>query len=104
MNARQQLIAVFAGLLIASGPVAAESQMQTFEAAWEAAEAARQQAAAVSHEWRDTALFLEQAKALAAEGDYDAAMKQVKHAQLEGERGVEQAEQQARIWQDAVPK
>ena len=75
-----------------------------FDTAWKTADAARQQAAKRGHEWRDTEQMLEDAKQLASEGDYEQAMKLVTQAQFESERAVEQAEQQATLWQDAVLK
>ena len=91
-------------LVIASASVHATDNEASFNAAWQDAEAVRLHAAEVKHEWRDTEKMLKNAKALAAEGQYEQAMALVEHAKMESERAVEQAEQQARVWQDAVPK
>ena len=86
------------------GTAMADTSEAAFKKAWDAAEAARQQAASLGHEWRDTEQMLEDAKALAGEGDYEQAMQLVERAKFEGERAIEQAEQQAKLWQEAVPK
>ena len=81
----------------------AETQ-ESFQAAYDAADAARKKAAAVKSEWRDTRKMLKQAKAAAKKGDFDKAVALANAAKFQGERGAEQGELQARIWQDAVPK
>lgn len=58
------------------------------------AEQARQKAASVGGEWRDTARFIEQAKAAAKEGGYDEAMRLARKAKREGEMGYAQAMEQ----------
>ena len=90
-------------LLIPATTLAAETQ-ESFQAAYEAADAARKQAAAVDSEWRDTRKLLKQAKAAAKKGDFDKAVSLANTAKFQGERGAEQGALQAKIWIDAVPK
>lgn len=85
------------GLLLLTAPagVALAADAAAFEQALAAAEAARAKAASVSGEWRDTAKFLKEAKALAAAGDYAAAVALAKKAEHQGQRGYEQMTSQA---------
>ena len=90
-------------LLLPCSSLAAETAA-TFQAAYDAADAARKKAASVGHEWRDTRKMLKKAKSLAEKGDFDKAVSLANAAKFQGEQAVEQAELQAKIWQDAVPK
>ena len=85
------------GLLLLTAPagVALAADAAAFEQALAAAEAARAKAASVSGEWRDTAKFIKQAKALAADGDHAAAVALAKKAEHQGLRGYEQMTSQA---------
>ena len=56
-----------------------------------AANDARKKAASVGGEWRDTGKFIKQAKAAAADGDYEKAIKLANKAKTEGELGYAQA-------------
>lgn len=104
METGTQTILAAGLLLLASASIQAADTDASFNAAWQDAEEARLHAAALGHEWRDTQKMLENAKALAAEGKHEQAMALVEHAKMEGKRAVEQAKQQALIWQDAVPQ
>lgn len=67
-------------------------------AAIEAAEAAIKKAASVGGEWRDSeSKMLKKAKAAAAKGDNEEALKQAKKAKFEGEMGYSQAMEQKDI-------
>ena len=89
-------IPVLAMLLLAAPAGAAlAADAAAFEQALAAAEAARAKAASVSGEWRDTAKLLKEAKALAAAGDYAAAVALAKQAEHQGQRGYEQMTSQA---------
>ena len=77
-------------LLAAPADAALAADAAAFEQALAAAEAARAKAASVSGEWRDTAKFIKQAQALAADGDYAAAVALAKKAEHQGLRGHEQ--------------
>lgn len=85
------------GLLLLAAPagIALAADAAAFEQALAAAEAARAKAASVSGEWRDTAKFIKQAQALAADGDYAAAVALAKKAEHQGLRGHEQMTSQA---------
>jgi hypothetical protein len=65
------------------------------DAAIAAAEAAIKKAKAADGEWRDSAgKYLKAAKAAAAKGDTETALKKAKYAQFEGEMGEKQAMEQ----------
>lgn len=84
-----------------SGQVLAADEA-SFKAAYEAAQAARKNAASVGFEWRDTKKMLKKAKSIAASGDYDKAEKLAMKAKHQGELGVQQSKDQATAWQSAV--
>ena len=60
------------------------------DAAIAAADEARKKAASVDSEWRDTGKMIKKAKALAAEGDFDGAIKLAGTAEHQGENGYNQ--------------
>lgn len=97
---------VGAGLLLTAcaGNTMAEPDEKSYKAAYEAAEAARKEAANVQHEWRDTAKMLEQAEEMAAKGDYAGAQKLADKARRQSENAVAQAKEQEQAWQAAVLK
>lgn len=65
-----------------------------------AAEQARQRAAAVGYEWRDTGKFIDEAKAALAKKDYDTALALATKAERQGKAAVaQQAEQQIAVKQ-----
>ena len=76
----------------------------TFEAAYEAADAARMAAAEVGFEWRDTKKMLRKAKKLAENGKYEQAIALADQARRQGESGVLQAAEQEKTWQSRVLK
>lgn len=82
----------------------AEAGKDSFDAAYQAAETARQQAAAAGYEWRDTSKLLSEAKDAAAAGDYAAAVKLADEAKLQGELAVQQAAHEADAWKNRVPR
>ena len=86
---------------VADGSSAAQDD---FEATYEAAQAARAEAAAAGFEWRDTAEFLEESQELAAAGDYDAAIKLAERAKKESELALAQAQTEAENWKERVIK
>ncbi len=55
-----------------------------------AAEKARKAAAEVGYEWRDTALMIKQAKALAAKGKTNKSVQLAKKAEVEGKDALNQ--------------
>ncbi|MGQ9659556.1 MAG: hypothetical protein ACUVQI_06415 [Thermochromatium sp.] len=89
-------------------PVDGDLQQQA-EASLAAAKAARQKAASVGGEWRDTGKLIAQAEALAKSGQYQQAIELANKARVQGELGYAQAIQEqdadfpAYIW-DALAK
>lgn len=75
-----------------------------FTAAWDAAEAKRQEAAGVGYEWRDTKKMLKKAKEEAEAGNTEAAMKLVAQAHEESEDAIAQQAREASLWQARVPQ
>lgn len=61
------------------------------DAAIKAADASLKKAASVEGEWRDAPKMLKKAKAAASKGDYEAAIKEAKAVQFQGDMGYEQA-------------
>jgi hypothetical protein len=82
-------LAVISGSAALAGDQAAE-----FQAAIEKAEESRKKAASVGGEWRDTGSMIKEAKALAAKGDYQAALNLANDAFRQGELGYQQAMQE----------
>lgn len=93
-----------ASLLVACAGNAAAADEKSFNAAYQAAESARKEAASMKHEWRDTAKMLKQAKETAAKGDYAAAEKIADKARMQSENAIAQAKEQEQAWQAAVVK
>ncbi len=87
---------------MANNTVSADEK--SFNASYEAAEAARKKAASMKYEWRDTGKMLKNAKAAAGKGDYDTAEKLAKKAEMQGKMAVAQAKEQEQAWQAAVVK
>jgi len=102
---RKVTVALCAGILVALGALplsAGAADANSFKAAYDAAQAARKQAAAVGFEWRDTAKILKKAKKLAKAGRFDKAQALARKAQKQGELATAQAAEQAKTWQAAV--
>jgi len=98
-------VALCAGILVALGNMplsASAADAASFKAAYDAAQAARKQAAAVGFEWRDTAKMLKKAKKLAKAGRFDKAQALAYEAQKQGELATAQAAEQAKAWRAAV--
>lgn len=95
-----------ASLMLAAcaGDTMSEPDEKSYSAAYEAAEAARKEAAKVGHEWRDTADMLKKAEETAAKGDYAAAQKLADKARRQSENAIAQAKEQEQAWQAAVIK
>ncbi len=73
----------------------ASSGNSAVDATIAAAEAAIKKAADADGEWRDSeSVYLKDAKAAAAKGDAETAMKKAKYAQFEGEMAEKQAMEQ----------
>jgi len=83
---------------------AAGCKRSEFEQRFDEAESLRQQAAAQGHEWIATAGLLEQAAALAADGDAEGALALVEQARFQSAAALEQAEREAAAWKGRVLK
>ncbi len=90
---KKTLTAAAIALMLAGSSFAASQA--DFDKAYAAAEAARQEAAKMKNEWRDTAKMLKKAKGLAKAGKLDAAIKMAKAAEFQGKMAVAQAKAQA---------
>ncbi len=77
---------------------------KSFNASYEAADAARKKAASMDYEWRDTGKMLKKAKEAAGKGDYETAEKLARMAKMQGEMAVAQAHEQEQLCQSAVVK
>ena len=107
-SGRRRLLAVVVATTLVAGAFwtirAPADDAATFEAAYEAGEAARKAAAEVGFEWRDTKRMLRRAKKLAEKGEYAKAIKLANQARRQGELGVMQAREQEKAWKAAVVK
>ena len=105
MRKLSAIVAVMgASLLVAGAGNTVVADEQSFNASYEAAEAARKQAASMNYEWRDTGKMLKQAKEAAAKGDYETAERLANKAEMQGKMAVAQAKEQEQLWQSAVVK
>ena len=93
-----------ASLLVACAGNSVSADEQSFNASYEAADAARKKAASMNYEWRDTGKMLKKAKEAAGKGDYATAEKLANKARMQGEMAVAQAKEQEQLWQTAVVK
>ncbi len=89
---------------VALALVAVGCRNSEFEQRFDEAESLRQQAAAQGYEWIATAGLLEQAEALAADGDAEGALALVEQARFQSAAALEQAEREAAAWQGRVLK
>lgn len=71
---------------------AASAATSDYEAVYEAAQAAREKAASVGNEWRDTSMILAQSKKANDGGDHETAIKLANQAKAQGELGYAQAQ------------
>jgi hypothetical protein len=81
----------FALKVAAGDETVAGDKASEAEAMIAAAEAARQKAAEVGGEWRDTAAMIKNAQTLAGAGEFDKAIEAASAAKFQAERGYEQA-------------
>jgi hypothetical protein len=75
-----------------------------FEKAFSAANKLRLEAAALEYEWRDTKMYLDQAKEEFTAGNTEAAMQLVDKAHKQSELAIAQAKTEATAWKNSVPK
>lgn len=85
------ILAVIAGCSLTNE--AGISSLSSFDSAYEKAEAARQRAASLGFEWRDTAQLLADAKKANAAGDKKTAMRLVNEAKLQSDLAIGQVEE-----------
>jgi len=79
-------------IAVASGQTTvADDKAAQAESVIAAAEAAREQAASVGGEWRDTADMIKSAQTLAGAGEFDKAIEAAAAAEFQAKRGYEQA-------------
>ena len=104
---RRLLAAAVVAAALATGvwpSLASADDAGAFKAAYESAEAAREAAAEVGFEWRDTKKMIRLAKKLAEKGEYARAIRLADRARRQGELGVMQAREQETAWRAAVVK
>jgi len=92
------------GLAMTSSADDSSAGKESFEAAYQSAEKAREEAAAAGFEWRDTGKTLAQSKELAEAGDYEAAVELADRAQQESDLAVMQAQTEAENWEQRAVK
>ena len=97
VRASRRLLCAFVVPLLAAGGCASE-----FEQRYAEAERLRQQAAAIGHEWIETATLLEQATEQAAAGDTAAALQLVDKARFQSKAALMQAERESEAWKSRV--
>lgn len=100
MQIKQAIVLAFAMALMVSA-ARAENQ-NSFNLAFEAAKKANAHAGALKNQWTSTASTLKAAEAAAAAGDFDKATGLANHASALAEASVTQAEEQDKLWVDAV--
>jgi hypothetical protein len=100
---RTVLSAVAVGLcLLAGGPAHAGATQEEAAAAIAAAESAREQSAALKHEWNTVAPLIAEAQAAAESGAYDDAVALAGRAKYQSEAAIAQARHESDNWQKAV--
>jgi len=90
--------AAIAGFTTASFAATADDS----KAAIEKAEAADKQAASLKNQWTTAEKALKKAKAAAAAGQFDEAVKLAQEAEALAQGSIAQATEQEKLWRDAV--
>jgi len=75
---------------------------EDFKAAYAKAEAADKEAAALKNQWTTTADEMKKAKAAAAAGKFDEAVKAAEEAEALSKASVAQAKAEEKLWPEAV--
>ena len=105
MRKLSTIVAVMgASLLVACAGYTMSADENSFNASYEAADAARKKAASMGYEWRDTGKMLKKSKEAADKGDYATANKLAMKAEMQGKMAQAQAKEQEQAWMDAVIK
>ena len=97
---RLAVILSVAGMTTAAVAASADD----FKAAYGQAEAAAKQAVKMKTAWTTTGKALKAAKKAADAGKFDDAVKHANQAKALADASIAQSEEQAKIWQDAVPR
>ena len=88
--------------LLVAGLAHAGASQEDAAAAIAAAEAAREQSAALKHEWNTVAPLIADAQAAAESGAYDQAVALAAKAKYQSEAAIAQAKHESEVWQKAV--
>jgi hypothetical protein len=101
---RTRLLIQLAVVLSVGGFVTAgfAASADDFKAAYAKAEAAIKQAHALKNEWTTTGKEMKAAKKAADAGKFDDAVKHAEHAEALAKASIAQAEEQKKLWKDAV--
>ena len=91
-----------AALLAMSATTAFAATADDFKTAFAKTEAANKAAAALKNQWTTTADALKAARAAAAAGKFDEAVKDAQQAEALANASIAQAKEQAAAWQQAV--
>lgn len=95
MKIHSMMAAAALSVVLAAGCASTGTQSSAVEAEYNqaitAAESARQQAAKIGGEWRDTGKMIEAARKAAGEGKYDEALSLAEQARVQSVLGYEQA-------------
>jgi uncharacterized protein YceK len=95
----QLAVALFVGGFATAAMAASADD---FKAAYGKAEAAAKQALTMKTGWTTTDSALKKAKKAADEGKFDDAIKQAKEAEALAKASIAQAEEQKKIWKNAI--
>jgi hypothetical protein len=98
---RTACVALFV-FVVAAAPAAADPAPQEVEALIAQADSVRLAAAEAGAEWLKTESLIEEARQLAAEGDWQAASARALKALRQGQLALEQAEREAGAWRERV--
>ncbi len=93
-------VALSVGAFATTAALAASAD--DFKAAYAKAEALSKQSAAMKTQWTTTTSALKAAKKAADAGKFDDAVKHAKEAEALANASIAQAEEQKKLWKDAV--
>ena len=101
---RSRTLIRFAVVLSLAGMTTAAfaASADDFKAAYAKAEAVAKEAVKMKYAWTTTANELKAAKKAAAAGKFDDAVKHAKQAEALAEASIAQANEQKKLWRDAV--
>ena len=102
MRTRTLIGLAVAASLAGFATAALAASADDFKAAYDKAEAADKQAAALHNQWTTTEDALKNAKAAAAASKFDDAVKLAQEAEALAHASVAQAKEEEKLWPDAV--